>query len=195
MKTVFVTGGIGSGKSTVCAILRERGVPVYDSDGETKSLYDRRPSLVDRLEACFGVPLRDGEGRLDRRRLAGIIFSGEERRLQLESIVYPAVREDFLQWREAHADAPFVVLESAVILSAPGFGDLADFVVLVQADPALRLSRAVRRDASDPAQVRSRMDAQAPVDPDGVDAVIRNDGTLEELRARVGEVFEPLFCK
>ena len=194
MKTVIVTGGIGSGKSTVCAFLRERGIPVYDSDGETKSLYDRSPQLTDTLERLFGCPLRTAGGRVDRRLLASMIFSDPLRRSQLEEVVYPAVREDFLSWREAHADAPFVVLESAVILSKPQFAGLADFVVLVDADPELRLSHAVVRDGSDPENVRGRMSAQAEVYP-GVDAVIRNDGSLEELREQTDLVFGPLFCK
>ena len=64
MKTVILTGGMGSGKSAVCAFLKARGVPVYDSDSRTKSLYDRDPSLVQRLEAALGTGLRTADGRL-----------------------------------------------------------------------------------------------------------------------------------
>ena len=64
METVIITGGIGSGKSRVCAYLASRGVPVYDSDARTKSLYERHPDLVDRMEEALGVPLRDAQGSL-----------------------------------------------------------------------------------------------------------------------------------
>ena len=73
-KTVIVTGLIGSGKSAVCALLRERGIPVYDSDSRTKRLYDRRPALVDAMEKAVGTPLRGKDGALDRKRMAGIIM-------------------------------------------------------------------------------------------------------------------------
>ena len=74
-KTVIVTGLIGSGKSAVCALLRERGIPVYDSDARTKRLYDSSPVLVERLEAALGIGLRGEDGRLDRKALAARIFS------------------------------------------------------------------------------------------------------------------------
>ncbi len=190
METIFLTGFIGSGKSAVSALLRERGIPVYDSDARTKALYDESPVLVPALEEVLGVPLRTKDGKLDRKALAAVIFNDAEARERVEALVYPAVLEDFLRWREAHADAPFVVLESAIILSKPIFNGLADRVVLVTAPREVRLQRVMARDGMSEEEVIRRMDAQQ-MPPDGIDTVLQNDGTLEQLRRAVDAVFFP----
>ena len=188
MLTVIVTGGIGSGKSAVCALLRERGIPVYDSDARTKELYERKPGLVERLEQALGLPLKGADGRLDRKALAGRIFSDTAARETLEAIVYPEVLADFKDWRDRQQDVPFVVLESAVILSKPVFDGVAQAVVLVTAREDVRLRRVMGRDALTEAAVRARMAAQEI--PEGkVSAFIANDGSPEELEKAVDEVF------
>ena len=190
METFFLTGFIGSGKSAVSALLRERGIPVYDSDARTKALYDESPVLVPALEETLGMPLRTTDGKLDRKTLAAVIFNDDDARERVESLVYPAVLEDFLRWREAHADAPFVVLESAIILSKPIFNGLADRVVLVTAPQEVRLQRVMARDGLSEEEVIRRMDAQQ-LPLDGIDTVIQNDGTPEQLRRAVDAVFFP----
>ena len=187
MKTVILTGLIGSGKSAVSALLRKRGIPVYDSDSRTKQLYARRPSLVRRLEEALGVPIRTEEGKLDRTRLAGVIFSDDSARETVESIVYPAVPQDFIRWREKQGGVPFVVLESAVILSKPVFDGVGDAVVLVTASEELRLRRVMARDGADEARVRSRMAAQE-IPMDRVQVVLENNGSPESLSEAVERV-------
>jgi dephospho-CoA kinase len=187
-KTVIVTGLIGSGKSAVCALLRERGIPVYDSDARTKGLYDRRPALVDRLEETLGLPLRGGDGRLDRKALAARIFSDDAAREKLEAIVYPEVLADFKRWKARQKGAPFVVLESAVILSKPVFDGLADAVVLVSAPEEVRLQRVMQRDSLPAAAVRARMAAQV-VPMEKVSATLSNEGTPQALQKAVEQVF------
>ena len=187
MKTIILTGLIGSGKSAVGALLRKRGIPVYDSDSRTKRLYSRRPALVRRLEEALGVPIRSGEGKLDRARLAAVIFSDEPARKTLESIVYPAVLQDFLRWREKQSGVPFVVLESAIILSKPIFDGLADAVVAVTAPEEIRLERLIGRGLTEE-DARRRMASQC-IDLSKADVVIHNDGTLQNLSRRVGRVF------
>ena len=190
METIFLTGFIGSGKSAVSALLRERGIPVYDSDARTKALYDESPVLVPALEEALGIPLRTSDGKLDRKALAAVIFNDANARERVEALVYPAVLEDFLRWREAHADAPFVVLESAIILSKPIFNGLADRVVLVTAPREVRLQRVMARDGLSEEEVIRRMDAQQ-MPLDGIDTVLQNDGTPEQLRKAVDAVFFP----
>ncbi len=199
MKTVILTGGIGSGKSAVCACLRARGVPVYDSDSRTKSLYDRDPALVGRLEAVLGVGLRTADGRLDRRRLAELIFSDPARKAAVEAVVHPAVLADFRRWKRwqrpkgwTYGPVPFVVLESAIILSCPVFDGIGDRTVLVDADEEVRLRRAVARDGSDPEDVLRRI-RQQHFDLSRVDAVLRNDASLEALSDETDRVFLNLF--
>ena len=141
MKTVLVTGGIGSGKSAVCAYLASRGVPVYDSDSRTKALYTSDPALLPALESALGISLRDASGKFDRHALAAVIFADTDARTTLEKIVYPAVLRDFLSWREACSHAPwcgygtvpFVVMESAVAAHKAPFDAVFDKIVAVAA--------------------------------------------------------------
>ena len=191
-RTVVITGGIGSGKSALCSYLSSKGIPVYDSDSRTKSLYDREPWIVRRLEEEFGCSLRDGKGRLDRRSLAAVVFSDPARLSQLESVVYPVVLQDFKDWRERYPEADFVVLESAVILSKPIFDGIADRVVLVDAPEALRIRRAAQRDGRGEESVRERAHLQH-FDLSKVDAVLVNDGTLSDLFRKADALFAHLF--
>lgn len=188
MKTVIVTGLIGSGKSAVCALLRERGIPVYNSDERTKRLYGRRPALVRRLEKRLRTRLRGKDGTLDRRRLSAVIFADDHAREQLEALVFPAVLEDFRRWRRRQKGCPFVALESAVILSKPIFDGLADAVVVVDAPEQLRLQRVMAREHTSEEAVRARMAAQRiPSAPEHVHLV--NDGSREALAQAVELVF------
>ena len=187
MLTVIVTGGIGSGKSAVCALLRKRGIPVYDSDSRVKELYVCRRSLVPRLEKALGSPLRQADGTLDKACLAALIFSDEAARETLESIVYPILLEDFKRWR-SRQKAPFVVLESAIILTKPVFDGLADAVVLVDAPDELRIQRTMQRDGLSLEAVLRRISAQ-DIPMEKVDVTLMNDGTLEDLSAAVERVF------
>lgn len=187
MRTVIVTGGIGSGKSAVCALLRKRGIPVYDSDSRVKELYKSRRSLVPRLEKALGCPLRQADGTLDKARLSALIFSDEGARETLESIVYPILLKDFQRWR-SRQKAPFVVLESAIILSKPIFDGLADAVVLVDAPRELRIRRVMERDGVSREQVQRRLEAQdLPLEK--VNVTLSNSGSAEELQQAVDRVF------
>ena len=199
MKTVILTGGMGSGKSAVCAVLKVRGVPVYDSDSRTKSLYDRDPALVGALEAALGTGLRTADGRLDRAELASQIFQDPARKAAVEAVVHPAVLADFRRWKRWHrpkgwtyGPVPFVVLESAIILSCPVFDGVGDRTVLVDASEEVRLARAVARDGSTPEAVLRRI-RQQRFDLSRVDAVIPNDGSLQDLAAATDRVFLNLF--
>lgn len=178
MLTVIVTGLIGSGKSAVCALLSKRGIPVYDSDSRTKALYESVPGLKERIEAELGVPFSS---------LAKVIFSSAVAREKLEAIVYPLVREDFEAWRDAQTGAPFVVLESAIILSKPIFDGIADAVVAVTAKEEVRLERLLARGLSREDALR-RISAQS-IDLSKANVIIENDGTLQDLSRRVGRVF------
>ena len=208
MKTVTVTGGIGSGKSTVCSILGKRGVPVYDSDSAAKRLYVTDDALLDSIEEAFGCSVRTSSGAPDLKKIASIVFSSNEKLKLLESIVHLAVLKDFKRWnglqsaryedegddRAFFGNEPFCVLESAIILDKPEFLSYVDSVVLVDAPLQLRLKRACERDGSDTTEVLRRMALQR-FDLSKVDAIIRNDGTEEELAAEVNRVFKELKMK
>lgn len=201
MITLAVTGGIGSGKSAVCAILSEAGIPVYDSDSRTKSLYDVDKALSDRILEVMdpfsgGRSILDGRGLIDRRMLASIVFSDSEALDALESAVHPAVLEDFIHWRkdkEMHG-CRLVAMESAIILEKKLFRDVADRILIVDAPFSLRLERACKRDSADRESILRRMDSQqlfnrvswGDMIPANCDVIV-NDSDLDSLKIKVSE--------
>jgi dephospho-CoA kinase len=197
MKTVIITGGIGSGKSEVCKYLESKGVPVYDCDSKAKELYDTNTSLLDSLEQVLGCKLRLSDGKLDRKLLASIIFHDDKALAKVDGIVHPAVINDFTHWRDAICNVPLVVMESALVLGSRSLIRLGDKMVLVTAPTELRLKRAMSRDSCSESAVRSRIDVQDrkyfSKGRNLADAEIVNDGTLEELYHKVDNVFARLW--
>ena len=158
MYKIGVTGGIGSGKSTVCELLRDRGVAVYDSDSRAKQLMAESEALREQLTATFGAECYNAEG-LDRAFLASKVFGNEEALQQLNSIVHPAVRADFQTWAEQQQQSPYVVLESAILFEA-GFETEVDATLAVMAPMPMRLERTMARDGVDKESVMRRMEHQ-----------------------------------
>jgi dephospho-CoA kinase len=196
MKTVIITGGIGSGKSSVCKYLASKGVPVYDCDARAKELYDQSPIILKSLEKTLGRDLRGADGKLDRKLLASIIFNDDKALEMVDSIVHPAVIEDFNRWKETFADAPFVVMESALAFGNKRILSLGDKVLLVTAPLATRLQRAMDRDNAAESAVMSRINAQDRKyfgRDNKADAEIVNDGKLDELYHKVDLVFARLW--
>ena len=157
MYKIGVTGGIGSGKSTVCELLRDRGVAVYDSDSRAKQLMAESEALREQLIAAFGAECYNAEG-LDRAFLASKVFGNEEALQQLNSIVHPAVRADFQAWAEQQ-QSPYVVLESAILFEA-GFETEVDATLAVMAPMPMRLERTMARYGVDKESVMRRMEHQ-----------------------------------
>ena len=154
---VGVTGGIGSGKSTVCRLFAMLGVPVYDSDAGAKRLMSSDPALIAAIRERFGAAsYRDGV--LDRRYLASQVFSSPVALAALNGVVHPAVRSDFRRWA-GELGAEYVVAESAVLFES-GMAREVDEIVTVSAPERLRLERAVGRDRSSEEEVRARMRSQ-----------------------------------
>lgn len=183
-RVILCTGGIGSGKSVVVRVFNVLGVPSYDCDAAAKDLYDRDPQLLADVVRLVGDDVLDPEGRLDRASLAGRIFADAGLLGAVEALVHPAVRRDFIRWRDA-CNAPAVVLESAILLEKPGFEDLYDCVVAVTAPEEVRNARVVARDGATEAQVRRRMALQADdaFRAARADFVLENDGRQALLPA------------
>lgn len=154
---VGLTGGIGSGKSTVAKIFRQLGVPVYDSDSQAKELMVSSPGLKAAIIELLGAGAYQGEV-LDRAYVASRVFRDRELLQKLNALVHPAVREHFLQWTLAQ-DTAYVIQENALIYES-GQQDRYDHTILVTAPRELRLERVVKRDGTDPGAVLERMDNQ-----------------------------------
>ncbi len=157
MIKVAICGGIGSGKSTVCQMFAERGIAVYDSDSRAKALMNDSESLRAALVEAFGTECYV-DGSLNRPYLASKVFASEEQLAQLNSIVHPAVKDDFLRWAE-NQEGDYCILESAILFES-GFDSLVDKTVAVLAPMPLRVARAMERDGASREQIEARIKAQ-----------------------------------
>ena len=162
MLRVGVTGGIGSGKSTVCQIFAQLGVPVYEADKEAKALYDEDTSLGEPLVHLFGDAVyKDGQFQVGvvRERL----FDEPALREELNALVHPRVFARWDAWcAERQAEGHAYAIKEAAILFESGADKTVDTVVGVMADKEVRLARVMQRDGLDEAAVASRMNAQWP---------------------------------
>ena len=157
MYKVGITGGIGSGKSTVCRMLAERGVAHYDADSRAKELMATSESLRSALISHFGAATFDG-GVLNRAYLAERVFNDAEQLRLLNSLVHPAVIADFEVWAEAQ-EGNYVIFESAILFEAK-LEDRVDVVVAVMAPEELRVERVMGRDGHSREQVFARIKNQ-----------------------------------
>ena len=157
MLKIGVTGGIGSGKSTVCRLFAARGIAVYDTDAAAKRLMAEDAALRRAIEARFGEECYQ-EGALNRPWLARQVFGDEAALQALNRLVHPAVIADFERWATEQQSA-YVVVESAILYEA-GLDQAVDRVVAVLAPERLRIERAMQRDRATEEQIRSRMAAQ-----------------------------------
>ena len=157
MFKVGITGGIGSGKSTVCRLFAARGVAVYDCDAAAKRLMAEDEALKGAIVARFGEACYC-DGMLNRSYLAEQIFGSDEAREALNGLVHPAVIADFERWAEEQA-GEYGVLESAILFEA-GLEKHLDCVVAILAPKPLRLERAMKRDDAKREQIEARMATQ-----------------------------------
>lgn len=157
MYKVGITGGIGSGKSTVCRLFEQNGIAVYDSDARAKALMAEDATLREQLVEAFGAECYNEQG-LNRAYLAGRVFGDEAELQRLNGIVHPAVKEDFRRWADVQRGA-YVVLESAILFES-GFDTQVDTTLAVMAPMEERLRRTVERDGVDCEAVRRRMEHQ-----------------------------------
>ncbi len=187
MKVLLCTGGIGSGKSFVVSILQAMGCPAYDCDARAKALYDEDPALLQEVVALTGREVLTPERRLDRKRLAARLFAEPKLKEQIEALVHPAVIRDFEPWKAAQEalalessaqQAPFAVLESAILLEHPQYRPLYDKVLVVSAPEELRVQRVMMRDGVSREAVLQRMASQWREEQRraAADFIVENDG-------------------
>lgn len=190
MYKVGITGGIGSGKSTVCAMLEEMGVAVYNSDARAKELMTTSATLREAIVARFGAECYTSEG-LNRGYLAERVFGDAAELAALNSLVHPAVMNDFEAWAERQ-EGSYVVFESAILFEA-GLEQRVDMAVAVLSPEELRIERAMRRDGTTREQVVARIRRQLS-DDERADrakyAIVNVD--LEELREDVEQLHRRL---
>ncbi|MBQ3656697.1 MAG: dephospho-CoA kinase [Bacteroidales bacterium] len=158
MIKIGLTGGIGSGKTTVAKVFERFGGGVYTSDLRAKIIQNENPKAVFEIKKLFGEDIYS-DGVLNRKYLADIVFNDSEKLKQLNGIVHPLVFEDFSKFLDENQDKRFVVLESAILIES-GFYKFADFSVLVTSDLSLRLKRVMARDKISEEKVFQRIKNQ-----------------------------------
>ncbi|MFI3320030.1 MAG: dephospho-CoA kinase [Rikenellaceae bacterium] len=198
MIKVGVTGGIGSGKSTLCHAFEVSGVPIYYSDREAKRLMSDDEVLREKIIAEFGAESyieSDGTAELNRPYLAREVFGSDARRESLNALVHPAVRADFDRWAEEQSanDIPYVIVESAILLDSE-FVNHVDLSVGVLAPEELRLQRVVNRDGVSVEQVRERIAAQMSEEEmfRRCDYTVVNiiEGEMDDAAQRLDQIFK-----
>ena len=159
-RIIGLTGGIGSGKSTVATYIASKGIPVYIADEEAKKLMDSKV-IIKKIQAIFEENVLTDEGNLDRKKIGSIVFNQPEKLAQLNAIVHPEVKKHFEKWVKKHKNQSFVVKEVAILFETGG--NLAcDKVIIITAPEEIRIERAMKRDNIDRESVLSRIKNQLP---------------------------------
>ncbi|WP_333876479.1 dephospho-CoA kinase [Flavobacterium sp.] len=156
-RIIGLTGGIGSGKTTVANYLKSHGVPVYIADEEAKMIMNT-PVVVSKVKEVFGEEMIDDD-KVDRQKLAQLVFADVHQLQKLNAIIHPLVKEHFEQWLREHQQYPFVVKEAAILFESGSYKD-CDQIILVTAPEADRIQRVVKRDAVTEDLVLARMNNQ-----------------------------------
>ena len=191
MMRVGLTGGIGSGKSTVAVFFQELGVPVYNSDSRARELMEENDQLRQAVSRLLG-PEAYRESSLNREYIASRVFRDKALLGQLNDLVHPAVRKDFLAWAERQK-APYILQEAAILFENGAYMAF-DAMILVTAPEEIRIQRVIERDAVSRESVTERMknqwktSQQIPL----ADFVIENTD-LEKTRKQVGRIHRELL--
>ena len=192
MLLIGLTGGIGSGKSTVSSLLAEKGAVIIDADAITRELQRPGQAVFDAMVERFGKEILADDGTLDRARVGRIVFNDEAAKKDLEAIVHPAVGAEMLKRMEAESKTDHVVVYDVPLLvesarRAMEFGA----VIVVDIDPEVAVRRVVDQRGMDEADVRARVANQASREERlaVADKVIDNSGTRDDLRRQVDEVW------
>ena len=156
-KVIGLTGGIGSGKTTIANYFKEMGVPVYIADNGAKRVMQSE-NIIQQIKLTFGDSLFENEV-LNRSKLAEIVFNNADKLAQLNAIVHPAVKQDFEFWLLENKNFQYVVYEAAILFESGRYKD-CDVIITVTAPEEIRIERVLKRDNTTREQVLSRMKMQ-----------------------------------
>lgn len=193
MKTVGLTGGIGSGKSTVAAMFEDLRVPVYYSDIEAKNLMNTSEKIRLGVIQLFGEKAYEN-GRLNRSYIAQIVFKNRDLLDKLNGLVHPEVRKHFKEWNSKQ-EAAYTVQENPLIFETNSQDDF-DLVIMVTAPDMVRIQRVMKRDQVSEGQVRDRMSNQMKdsLRLEGSNFVIMNDD-LKETNKQVLKIHQEILSQ
>ncbi|MHB8780617.1 MAG: dephospho-CoA kinase [Candidatus Geothermincolia bacterium] len=192
-----LTGGLGSGKSTVAEMLRQRGARIIDADAVSRRVTCKGREGYEAIVAELGPEILGADGELDRAALAERVFEDPERRVWLESMLHPLIMRDMAEEleraRNELADEDLLVMDVPLLVET-GMAPLFRWVIVVLAEADQQVARAVRDRSMDPEDAWARIRSQASVEErlSVASYVIENNGTLGELERRVEEVWSEM---
>jgi dephospho-CoA kinase len=189
-KHIGITGGIGSGKTTVARIFAEFGIHIYNADDRAKALMQTDPDIIKNLTDEFGTDVYLPDGTLNRPFLANIVFYNAEKLAVLNAITHPPVLRDTENWQKMHENAPYTLKEAALLIESKSYLQL-DKLIVVVTPLEVRIARTMLRDSCDRAAVLARIGKQMTDDErcTYADYIIKNDADRtsgsDNLRAQV----------
>ena len=193
MRTIGITGGIGSGKTAVTDYLATKGIKIVDADLASRVIVEPGRPALEAIFEHFGQHLKLSDGSLDRAGLRTIVFQDTEARLWLEQLTHPLIGEE-IQHQLAQAQGPYRVLSSPLLLEGTQV-NMTDYVVVVDVPEEVQIARASARDNNDPEQIKRIMAAQLAREARKAkaDYVIDNSGSLEALHAAAEHLHQHLL--
>lgn len=159
MLKIGITGGIGSGKTTVCRVFELLGIPIFYADTVAKLIMNTDPVLKEEILKTFGEKSYLMDGELNRSYISSIVFKNESELDKLNALVHPAVFRAFDKWLGIHYDAPYIIKEAALLFETKSY-TMCDLSVLVVSPEALRVQRVIARDAISQDEIALRMKRQ-----------------------------------
>ena len=192
-KIIGLTGGIGSGKTTIAKYIHTFGIPLYIADDQAKKLMESQ-EIIDAIKNIFGKAIFENE-ILDRAKLAKIVFNEPEKLEQLNAIIHPAVKRDFQDWLLQNKSAPFIIYEAAILFESGNYKN-CDYIITVVAPVDIRIERVMKRDKTNRELILKRIQAQW-TDEQRIsksDFIIENEN-LETAKRKVDEILKILKIK
>ncbi|MFJ8529893.1 dephospho-CoA kinase [Bacillus sp. NPDC094106] len=190
---IGLTGGIASGKSTVSQMFRELSIPVIDADIIAREVVEQGKPAYNKIAEVFGEEILQADGELDRPKLGSIVFHNEEKRLQLNGIVHPAVRKEMNDQKDMYIKEGMqaVVLDIPLLFESK-LTNLVDQILVVAVAPSTQLERLMKRNGFSEEEAKARIDSQMPLIEKVTlaDKIIHNDGTITETKAQLQRILK-----
>ncbi|WP_298119199.1 dephospho-CoA kinase [Flavobacterium sp.] len=186
-----LTGGIGSGKTTVANYMQSKGIPVYISDVEAKRVMDF-PEIISKIVKEFGIDVIGTNNLLDREKLAAIVFNNPDQLKKLNAIVHPAVKEHFDNWVLSNKNQSIIVKETAILFESGSYKD-CDVIISVVAPLETRISRVIKRDTTTREKILQRINNQLS-DEERIERsnYVINNENFDNTKQKVDEILNSL---
>lgn len=188
MKLIGLTGGIGSGKSTVGKLLEQKKIPVYYSDLRAHDIMNESEKIISTLKKTYGEDIYI-DGKLDREKLGNLVFADQQKLQALNALVHPEVFRDFAEWKAKQTNE--IIMKEAAILFESGSYQECDIVLTVSAPEEVRILRTMERDQISREKVLERISKQwtDEMREEKADYIIRNDGSFMDLEREVEQFY------